>query len=68
MQFKDGAMSTRKGNIVVLNEVLDEAEKRSLELIKNKGAELSGAEQKELTKIMGVGSVKYNSNHGLLTP
>jgi arginyl-tRNA synthetase len=63
MQFKDGAMSTRKGNIVILNEVLDEAEKRSLALIKEKGAELTEKERKELARIMGIGAVKYNILH-----
>jgi len=63
MQFKDGAMSTRKGNIVILNEVLDEAEKRSLALIKEKGAELTDKERKELGKLMGIGAVKYSILH-----
>lgn len=63
MQFKDGGMSTRKGNIVLLNEVLDEAESRALELIKSKGAELSDTEQVELARIMGIGAVKYNILH-----
>lgn len=63
MQFKDGQMSTRKGNIVRLSKVLDEAEKRSLELIRQKGVDLSEEEQFDLAKIMGVGSVKYNILH-----
>ncbi|MBN2096330.1 arginine--tRNA ligase [Candidatus Peregrinibacteria bacterium] len=63
MRFKDGSMSTRKGNIVRLNEVLDEAEKRSLALINEKGAELSDAEKKALSRIMGVGAVKYSILH-----
>lgn len=63
MQFKDGSMSTRKGNIVHLKQVLDESEKRSLELIKEKEADLSPSEQEELSRIMGVGSVKYNILH-----
>ena len=63
MQFKDGSMSTRKGNIVMLNEVLDEAEKRSLALISEKGVELSDAEGKDLAKIIGIGAVKYSILH-----
>lgn len=63
MQFKDGSMSTRKGNMIRLAEVLDEAEERSLALIQQKGADLSEEEQKELAQIMGVGSVKYNILH-----
>lgn len=63
MQFKDGGMSTRKGNIVKLLEVLNEAEKRALKLVKEKGEDLSEVQQKELARIMGVGSVKYNVLH-----
>lgn len=63
MQFKDGAMSTRKGNIILLTDLLDEAEKRSLELINEKGAELSEKEKKELARIMGIGAVKYSILH-----
>ena len=60
MQFKDGSMSTRKGNIVRLSEVLDEAEKRAYLLAKEKGLELSDDQIKELARIMGIGAVKYN--------
>ncbi|MBU0727194.1 arginine--tRNA ligase [Patescibacteria group bacterium] len=60
MQFKDSKMSTRKGNIILLEEVLNEAEERAYELAKNKGFELSDIEAKELGRIMGIGAVKYN--------
>jgi len=60
MQFKDGAMSTRKGNMVRLDDLLDEAEKRAHNTIDDKGIDLSEHEKKELSRIMGIGSVKYN--------
>ncbi|PIZ74577.1 arginine--tRNA ligase [Candidatus Peregrinibacteria bacterium CG_4_10_14_0_2_um_filter_43_11] len=60
MSFKDGKMSTRKGNILKLEEVLDEAEERALKLAREKAIELSEEEQKELARIMGIGAVKYN--------
>lgn len=60
MEFKEGGMSTRKGNIIKLQELLDEAEERALKLAQEKGAELSPGAQKELARIMGIGSVKYN--------
>jgi len=63
MRFKDGSMSTRKGNIILLTDLLDEAEKRSLELIREKGTELSDTEAKELSRIMGIGAVKYSILH-----
>lgn len=63
MNFKEGGMSTRSGNIIKLIEVLDEAEKRALKLAQEKAVELSAAEQKELARIMGIGSIKYNVLH-----
>lgn len=63
MSFKDGSMSTRKGNIILLSDLLNEAEKRSLELIGDKGVEMSESEKKELSRIMGVGAVKYSILH-----
>lgn len=63
MLFKDGKMSTRKGNILLLSDVLDEAEERALVLIREKEAELSEAEAKELARILGIGSIKYNILH-----
>ena len=46
-----------------LAEVLDEAEARAHKLIKEKGADLSGSEQKELARMMGIGAVKYSILH-----
>ncbi len=60
MQFKDGKMSTRKGNIILLNQVLDEAKDRALALVKEKGQDLSGAEELDLARKMGINSIKYN--------
>ncbi len=60
MQFKDTKMSTRKGNIILLEEVLNEAGERALLLAKDKGLDLSESESKELARIMGIGAVKYN--------
>jgi arginyl-tRNA synthetase len=60
MQFKDVKMSTRKGNIILLEDVLDEAEERAYKLAKEKGLDLSEKETKELARIMGIGAIKYN--------
>lgn len=63
MQFSDGAMSTRKGNILLLMDVLDEAQQRALKLAQEKGVDLNGREQGDLARIMGIGSIKYNILH-----
>ncbi len=59
MQFKDRKMSTRKGNILLLGEVLDEAIKRSKELFQEKGLAYPAEEQNELAEIIGMGAIKY---------
>lgn len=60
MDFKDKGMSTRKGNIIRLSELLDEAETRALALAREKAEVSSEAELKALARIMGMGAVKYN--------
>jgi len=58
MQMKDSKMSTRKGNVVLLDEVLEEATKKSLALIEEKSPDLP---DKELAaKKLGIGAVKYS--------
>jgi arginyl-tRNA synthetase len=60
MSFPDGAMSTRKGKVVLLEDVLDEAEKRALEKIKEHDSKLPDEEQSELAHKIGIGAIKYN--------
>ncbi|MEK7085748.1 MAG: arginine--tRNA ligase, partial [Patescibacteria group bacterium] len=58
MQFKDEKMSTRKGNIVLLDEVLKEAVSRAAKIIDEKNPELKGKEN--VARVVGIGAVKYN--------
>ncbi len=60
MEFPDGGISTRKGKVVLLEDVLDEAEKRALQKIKDHNSELPEDEQIELARVIGIGAVKYN--------
>lgn len=58
MSFPDGQMSTRKGNIVRLDDVIDEAIVRAQKIIEEKNANL---ENKDLVAaVLGVGAIKYN--------
>ncbi len=59
MSFADKSMSTRKGNILKLEEVLDEAVKRADTLIAEKSSDLEGKERDELKEMIGTGSVVY---------
>lgn len=58
MSFKDKKMSTRKGNILSLQDVLEEAEARSLKIIQDKNPDLK--DQKQAANIIGSGAIKYS--------
>ena len=60
MSFPEGSMSTRKGTVVFLEDVLDEGEKRAYTKIEEHKSELPEAEKKELARKMGIGAIKYN--------
>nr|MBP7898951.1 arginine--tRNA ligase [Candidatus Gracilibacteria bacterium] len=60
MRFEDGQMSTRKGNIVRLNEVLLEAVERAKKIVAQKSLDIPEKKHAELARIIGIGAVKYN--------
>lgn len=57
-RFKDGKFSTRKGRVILAEEVLDEARDKAFEIIKEKNAEL--ANKNDVAEIVGVGAVIFN--------
>ncbi len=59
MRFAEKSMSTRKGNILKLEEVLDEAVKRAESLIEEKASDIQGKEREELADMVGIGAVAY---------
>lgn len=59
MSFPDKEMSTRKGNIISLEDALDEAVRRADALIAEKESEVSGREREELAEMMGTGAFVY---------
>lgn len=50
---------TRSGDTVKLAELLDEAEERALAVVREKRPELTGAEQAEIARVVGLGAIKY---------
>ena len=50
---------TRSGDTVKLAELLDEAEERSLAVVRSKRPDLPAAEQTEIARIVGLGAIKY---------
>lgn len=60
MRFKDMKMSTRKGNIVRLDEVLMEGIERAYAIVNEKNADLNEDEKKAIAQKVGIGAVKYS--------
>ena len=60
-RLKDGAMSTRKGRTVHLENVLSEAIERAEKIIENSETtgEITEQKKKDIAKKVGVGAVKY---------
>lgn len=57
---KDGKrFKTRSGDTVSLTDVLDEAVERAGKIISEKNPDLSADEMEEISRIIGIGSVKY---------
>lgn len=59
MNFAGGGMSSRKGNVIKLKDLLDEAVKKAGELAIERGTELPREELAEMMEIVGTSSVKY---------
>ena len=60
MRLPTGRMRTRKGEIILLEDVLKEAIKRSEKIVEEKNPGLKTKEKKQIAEIVGIGAVKYN--------
>lgn len=59
ISLKDGAMSTRKWKIIKLEALLDEAEKRAADIIREKRDDIALEDLQKLSKIIGIWAIKY---------
>ena len=59
MRLPEATFSTREGNVIKLSDLLDEAEKRALKIIKSSNRDLDEKKQLELAKAIGIGAIKY---------
>ncbi len=55
----EGAMSARRGNVVLFKDVADEAERRVLATIAEKNPELPPAQRAEVARKVGLGALTY---------
>ena len=59
MRFADGVFSTRKGNVIRLEQLLDEGKKRAYDIVNEKNPDLSPEEKDQIAEVVGVGAIKY---------
>ena len=59
MRFADGVFSTRKGNVIRLEQLLYEGKKRAYDIVQEKNPDLSEEEKDQIAEVVGVGAIKY---------
>ncbi|NLF22934.1 MAG: arginine--tRNA ligase [Lentisphaerae bacterium] len=59
MRLPEGTFSTRQGNVIKLEALLDEAERRALAIIQGASPEMPPEQQQALARDIGIGAVKY---------
>ncbi len=60
MRLPEGTIATRKGNLIHLTALLDEAEKRAFDVATQASPELPEADRRDIARVVGIGAVKYN--------
>ena len=60
VSLPEGKMSTRKGVVVNLDDLIDEAVARAAEEVAKRRADLSEDRKREIAEFVGVGAVRYN--------
>ncbi len=60
MRLPEGTIKTREGNTIGLESLLDEAERRALDVARQCNPDLPEAEAREVARMVGIGAVKYN--------
>ena len=59
MRLPEGTFSTRQGNVIKLERLLDEAESRALAMVKETSPDMPEDRQREVARAVGIGAVKY---------
>ncbi len=59
MSFANAAMSTRKGNVILVDDLLNEAVKRAGELAAKKAGDVSRDNLEKIIETVGISSIKY---------
>jgi arginyl-tRNA synthetase len=59
MRLPDATFSTREGNVIKLEALLDEAERRALEMVESSSPDMPPEQQREVARAVGIGAIKY---------
>lgn len=60
VSLPEGKMSTRKGVVVYLDDLIDEAVSRAYDEIRSRRDDMPEDRMREIAKIIGVGAIRYN--------
>ncbi|MCD6383385.1 MAG: arginine--tRNA ligase [Thermoplasmata archaeon] len=60
VSLPEGKMSTRKGRVVYLDDLMDEAVRKAKEEVEKRRKDLSEKEMDEIAHIVGIGALRYN--------
>jgi arginyl-tRNA synthetase len=60
VSLPEGRMSTRKGTVVTLDDLIEEAVERAYEEVRKRRTDLSEERMREIAGIVGVGALRYN--------
>jgi arginyl-tRNA synthetase len=59
MRLPEGTFSTRQGNVIKLEDFLNEAERRAFEMVSLSSPQMPENERREVARAVGIGAVKY---------
>ncbi len=60
VSLPEGRMSTRKGTVVYIDDLVDEAVDRAYDEVKKRRTDLSEERMREIARVVGVGALRYN--------
>ncbi len=60
VSLPEGRMSTRKGTVVYLDDLIEEAEERALDEVRKRRTDLPEEKMREIARSIGRGAVRYN--------
>jgi len=60
VSLPEGKMSTRKGVVVYLDDLIDEAVDRAYQEIKSRRDDMDEEKMREIARVIGVGAIRYN--------